>query len=253
MLRRAAWIACIAGILVQSSFLFTGGTLAQTLVSVVLIASASVLWIWRTAGWREAIITALGVMTIGYFAEFIGVATGFPFGEYAYSGSLGPALFGVSLIVPVAWLMLAYPAWHVSRFLVRGNRVFRVLLGAWALTVWDFFLDAQMVAAGNWGWANPEPSLIGIPGIPFTNYAGWLLVGVLLMSFLELRHARAVKKQEETIPPIATVIYLWTFIGSIVANLTFWDRPSIALVGGVLMATVAIPLCVQLLRAKRVR
>ena len=38
-----------------------------------------------------------------------------------------------------------------------------------------------MVAAGHWAWASPEPALPGVPGIPLTNYAGWLLVVALVM------------------------------------------------------------------------
>lgn len=246
----------------QASFLFTGGTMLQTLLSVTLLASASFFWIWRSIGLREALITVLGVMTIGYVAEVVGVATGYPFGEYAYSGGLGPSLLGVSLIVPVAWLMLAYPAWHVSQVLVSGTskiwQAGRIAVGAWALTAWDVFLDPQMVAAGNWGWANPEPSLIGVPGIPLTNYAGWLLVGVVMMSFLEFRYRRQSRKiptKRPTASKVAVVIYLWTFVGSIIANLTFWDRPTVAFVGGLLMATVAVPLCIRLyvLRQKDMR
>ena len=248
-LQRAAWVACIVGVSVQASFLFTSGTIEQTILSVVLLAGASFLWIWQAAGLRQAVLTSAGVMAIGYLAEAIGVATGFPFGEYAYSGGLGYSLLSVSLIVPVAWLMLAYPAWRVAKILVKGGSVktrgLRIAVGAWALTAWDVFLDPQMVDAGNWGWANPEPSLIGVPGIPLTNYAGWLLVSALIMLFLEYR-ATTSRTVETTIARVPVAIYLWTYLGSIVANLTFWDRPMVALVGGVLMGTIAFPLCIRL-------
>ena len=33
------------------------------------------------------------------------MATGFPFGAYAYAGALGPTLLGVPLVIPLAWAM----------------------------------------------------------------------------------------------------------------------------------------------------
>ena len=50
------------------------------------------------------------------------------------------------------------------------------LVGGVALAAWDLFLDPQMVDAGHWTWAHPDPGLPLVPGVPLTNYAGWLVV-----------------------------------------------------------------------------
>lgn len=242
-----AWILFSLGAAVQASFLFTGGTDWQTIISVLLLASVSGLIAYRVLGAKKGLLLCLGVMTIGFLAEAIGVATNFPFGEYAYSGGLGWSLLDVSVIVPFAWLMLAYPSWWVARYIIRGSTKLRVgarvLLGAWALTVWDIFLDPQMVAAGNWGWANPEPSLIGTPGIPLTNYAGWLIVSMLMMLFIEFVTRRSTKPIQTQ--PVMLAVYLWTYFGSIIANLTFFENTGVALAGGVFMGTVVVALIVR--------
>ncbi|PSO52868.1 MAG: carotene biosynthesis protein, partial [Actinobacteria bacterium QS_5_72_10] len=99
------------------------------------------------AGWLLAVAGGVGMG-----AELIGVATGWPFGEYRYTGALGPHVAGVTVVVPLAWTMMAYPALVVARH-VTQRPVAGVALAAWALTAWDLFLDPQMVADGAWRWA----------------------------------------------------------------------------------------------------
>ena len=107
----------------------------------------------------------LVVVPGAFLAEAVGVATGFPFGHYDYSHRLGPLLAGVPLLVPLAWLMMAYPCLLMARLLVGrftgidgAARVFATgLVAGGALAAWDVFLDPQMVAAGNWTWRHPAP------------------------------------------------------------------------------------------------
>jgi uncharacterized membrane protein len=118
-----------------------------TVASVVVFFVAAVADAARVHGPVGA-----GVLTAvagggGLAAEAVGVATGRPFGQYAYTGTLGPELLGVPVVVPLAWVMMAWPALVVARTLVpRGPAV--AVVGAGALTAWDVFLDPQMVAAG---------------------------------------------------------------------------------------------------------
>ena len=118
----------------------------------------------------------------------------FPYGSYTYSDDLGPTLLGVPFLVPLAWLMMAWPSWLLGRRLARPVR--RAPAGGahrWAAAVfaaWDVVLDPQMVEAGYWTWAHPRPGLPGIDTVPLTNLAGWLLAGVVLMTLLDLLVAR---------------------------------------------------------------
>ena len=249
---KAAWVCVLLGVAVQGSFMFNGGSFWQITASVLLLTAASVLLLWRNVGARAAVLAAAGVVLVTFLAEAIGVATNFPFGEYAYSGGLGWSLFGVSLIVPFAWLMMAYPAWEIAnRIITWGGKkgvAAKVVLASWAMVAWDVFLDTQMVAAGNWSWQNPEPSLIGTPGIPLTNYLGWFVVSTLIMLIFAWCFKEVKKNKTATGQYPLYAIYLWTWLGSVVANLTFWQRPGLALVGGIAMGTVAVWLLIVLRR-----
>jgi uncharacterized membrane protein len=111
------------------------------------------------------------------------------------------------------------------------------VVGGWALASWDLFLDPQMVAAGHWRWADTSP---GLQGIPLTNYVGWLAVSVALMAILD----RLVPRQGGDAQPLT--LYLWTYGSSVLANLAFFDRPAVALTGGIGMGVVALPLARRL-------
>lgn len=227
-LARSAPVAlAAAAVLLQVAYPLTHGPARDRLtvatVLVLFAASASHALVQRGPRWtaRFLLVVVGGALAV----EAVGVATGFPFGDYRYGDGLGPQVLGVPLVVPLAWAMLAYPA-HVA-----GVRLGRpVLAGAWALASWDLFLDPQMVAEDYWTWAEPH----GINGIPVSNHLAWLLVALLLMAALPARPAA-----DDRVPH---ALLLWTWGSSVLANLAFFGRPLVALTGGVAMALVTVPL-----------
>ena len=108
--------------------------------------------------------------------------------------------------------------------------------GGLTLAAWDLFLDPQMVAAGHWTWAHPSPALPGVPGVPLTNYAGWVLVAVLLMAALNRLFPR--RRAAEDVP---AAMLAWTWAGSTLGNAVFFGRPLVALWGGTLMGLLVLP------------
>src|SRR3982751_3694029 len=118
-----AWVLLGALVLAQIAYPLTeGGVRAGlTVVTVVLGYLLSVSHALLSRGWRAA-AALVGTATLGGFAvEAVGVATGFPFGTYDYSGQLGPKLLGVPLIIPLAWTWMAWPAWVAAVPLGRGR------------------------------------------------------------------------------------------------------------------------------------
>ena len=217
-----------------------------TILTVVLFALASLTHAWVTRGPRTAVTLLLVAGGVGLVAEAVGVATGFPFGSYAYAGTLGPEVLDVPVVIPLAWTMMAWPAYLVGVRLGR-SRLGTVAVGAAALASWDLFLDPQMVDAGHWRWADPSPALPGVPSVPLTNYAGWAVVAVVLMALLA---ALAPTRPGRDAVPYA--LYLWTWASSMLAHAAFFGLPASALWGGLGMGLVAVPLALSLRAARRV-
>ena len=240
--RRLGAPAVLAGavVLAQVAYPLTPRGTARdvlTVATVLLFAAASLSHAATTRGVRAA----AGLLVVagggGLLAEAVGVATGVPFGRYEYAGTLGPALLGVPRVIPLAWVMMAWPAYLVGARLARA-RAARVAVAAAALASWDLFLDPQMVDAGHWRWADPSPALPGVPAVPLTNYAGWAVVALLLMAVLD----RTVPSRRSTSDTVPYALYLWTYASSVLALAAFFGLPAAALWGGLGMGAVALPL-----------
>ena len=229
------WLLAAATVGAQIAYpLVEGERLRQVTIAVVVLfflASVTHAAVHRGAMWATGlvVVTAGG----GLLAEAVGVRTGIPFGEYAYTGTLGPELLGVPVVVPLAWTMMAYPLLLAAR---RISGRWTPLVGGFGLAAWDVFLDPQMVDDGRWRWADPTPGLPGVDGIPLTNYAGWLVVGVAMMAILHalLPDVRASEAQPAT-------LLFWTWIGSVLGNAFWFGSTEVAVAGGVALGLVALP------------
>jgi uncharacterized membrane protein len=248
-MRRLPWALLGALVLTQICYPLTAGGVRAglTVLTVVLGYLFSVSHAVVSRGWRAA-AALVGIATLGGFVvEAIGVATGFPFGSYAYSGQLGPRLLNVPLIIPLAWTWMAWPAWLAALRLAR-SRWARVALAAAGLAAWDLFLDPQMVAEGYWRWLDPTPALPGVPGVPIGNYLGWLGFAVLLMTGLSLAGGPRIGLSTGD-DKAALALWFWTYASSVLAHAVFLDLPASALWGGVVMGAVVLPLAVRLARS----
>lgn len=247
-----AWVCGLLLVLTQIVYSVTEprARLGLTVASVLVFAAASVCDAAARFGPRAAGRLLLVAGGGGLVAETVGVHTGFPFGEYRYTGSLGVEVLGVPVLVPLAWIMMCWPALLVGRALAGRRGWLVVPLGAWALASWDVFLDPQMVDAGHWVWADPTPALPGVAGVPLTNYAGWLVVAALMIATLHRQTATEPRELDLRAGP-APLLYLWTYGSSVWAHAAFFGRPWVSLVAGLLMGLVAVPFAAVLWRAHR--
>jgi putative membrane protein len=250
--RALPWGLLAALVLAEVAYpLVEGATRARFVVATVVLGYAlSVAHAALTRGARTAVVLVAATTGGGFAVEALGVATGFPFGEYAYSGALGPRPLGVSWVIPLAWTWMAWPAWLVAGRLVRPVAA-RVGVAGFGLAAWDLFLDPQMVAEGYWRWVDPDPALPGVPGIPVGNYLAWLGVGLLLAALLAATGGPAAHRSGPDAPMVA--LYLWTYYSSVLAHAVFLDSPASAAWGGLGMGLVALPLTARLLAAARTR
>lgn len=234
-LRALPWLLAALTVAAQIAYpLVEGDTLRDVTVLVVLLFTATCV---VHAAVHRGVAWALGLVVVtaggGLAAEAVGVRTGLPFGEYAYEGTLGPELLDVPLVVPLAWTMMAYPVLLAAR---RLTRHWVPVVGAFGLVAWDVFLDPQMVGDGHWTWADPEPSLPGVDGIPLTNYAGWAVVGLLMMLVLT-----AVLPRDDADESVPAVLLTWTWVGYVVGNVFWFGTTSVAVAGGSALGLLVVP------------
>jgi putative membrane protein len=121
---------------------------------------------------------ALGLAAVSLYAyaiEYVGIATGLPYGEFSYGVALGPMLpGGVPLGLPAFFLPLVVNAYVLVALAAGGRwRLARFRLPATVAVVLaiDLVLDPAAVALGLWQY-----SAAGVYyGVPLSNFAGWIL------------------------------------------------------------------------------
>ncbi len=217
---------------------------------VLLGAAVSVTAAAAAHGARTgAAVLGLVAVTAVVF-ESVGLATGFPYGPYTYSDALGPTLLGVPFLVPLAWLMMAWPSRVLAGLLTRRvrpsrRRPARVVVAAGVFAGWDVVLDPQLVQAGYWTWAEPRPGLPGIDTVPLTNLGGWLLAGLVLMALLDLAVERTAVPGGSRADAAPLLVIGWMVAGGALAHALWLDLPGSAAWGAALSLVVLAVLALQ--------
>lgn len=141
-------------------------------VSTSLLAAGVLGFTLERFGRRGWLLFALA-FGFGLLVEWIGSRSGVPFGSYSYTAS-GPALLGVPLLVPLGWFAFSIIALGVAP----SGRARAI--APLALVAWDLGLDPLMVQQGFWHFDGG-----GVyQGVPLSNFLGWYLAGLLLVSLL---------------------------------------------------------------------
>src|SRR5918997_2060867 len=201
--------ALLVGAQVGYSFLPPRHLTAATRSIVALMLAVAGAEAAQARGPRRGTALLAAAGAVGFAAELAGVATGRPFGHYAYSERLGPRVGGVPLAAAAAWAMMARPSWVVAGLLSR-RRLARIALAAGAPPPWDVFLDPRMAREGFWSW----PGGGRYEGIPASNFLGWWATGLGVFGVWSLLDPEPPDARDDG----ALALYAWTWVGETFAN-----------------------------------
>ncbi|MGB7342303.1 MAG: carotenoid biosynthesis protein [Phototrophicaceae bacterium] len=227
-----AWVLLMIG-MPWLQFFFGDDIIPLGVVAAAILQASAVFYFVQSQwGLLRTTLTFLIVAVLTWGAEFIGHTTSFPFGAYQYTDILQPQIAGVPLLIPVAWFMLLPSSWVMAQLIV-GNRstlqgkLAFIGMSAIALTVWDLFLDPQMVAWGFWVWDNP----VGYFGIPYSNYFGWLLVAAIVTT--------VVNPPKLEVFPLALIYGIVWFL-QMIGQGVIWQQIGPAIVGTIAMGAIMV-------------
>ncbi|WP_200530744.1 bisanhydrobacterioruberin hydratase [Halorubrum sp. LN27] len=188
----------------------------------------------RAIGWIGALVAYT------YAIELFGVATGWPYGTFEYTVSLGPMLGGVPLALPVFFIPLVVNAYLLCLLLLgprASNGWLRLATVIAAVVAMDVVLDPGAVALGFWTFGGGA-----FFGVPLSNYAGWVLsatvaVVALDRAFAGTTLADRLRDCEFMLDDMVSFVILW-------GGINLWY-------GNLLPAAVAVAFGVGLVRADR--
>lgn len=147
----------------------------QQLTPVGMVLAAFVLLFYHEPKNLKSALAFAGIVLITFIAELIGVNTQWLFGHYLYGPALGVQLWNTPVVIGLNWLVLVYGFSVLLKN--QQSHWYYPLLGAGAMTAFDFVMEPVANATGMWTWQG------GI--IPLRNYTDWFLLSALL--FLALR------------------------------------------------------------------
>jgi len=138
--------------------------------------------------WTSGIARRWGVLVLltAYGIEWLGVRTGFPFGQYHYTDTFGPMLGPVPLAIPLAWHVVVTNALFVVRMVASScSRLTELGLVGLLCALYDFVLEPFATKVRHyWVWADGT--------VPPLNYAAWFVLSALMVALfapaLGLRH-----------------------------------------------------------------
>ncbi|AIS32016.1 carotenoid biosynthesis protein [Methanobacterium formicicum] len=144
-------------------------------------------------GKKNMLIFFLITWAVSFTFENLSIATGFPFGYYHYSPSLG--MMTVPLIIIFAYFAVGYLSFALAHVLtgqyarkLQGKQVFLVpLIAAFIMVMWDLTIDPlSSTLLGMWVWTNPGAYF----GVPVSNFFGWFLVVYIFFQIFALYLSR---------------------------------------------------------------
>ncbi len=131
----------------------------------------------RAVGWIGVLVAYT------YFIEHLGVRTGWPYGTFEYTISLGPMLGGVPLALPLFFIPLVMNAYLLCLLLLGGRASrgwIRLFVVVPTVVAMDVVLDPGAVAVGFWDFGGGA-----FYGVPLSNYAGWVLSATVAVGTLD--------------------------------------------------------------------
>lgn len=232
-----AFVVMVAGMVATP--LFERGGDERRLLALVVVASLFVTAVAASVGSHGArsLVAAGAIVVVTFLVEVLGSRTGFPFGEYDYTGALTPQLFAVPIVVSFAWAGITLTVHGALRNVAIGSppraAIVRIATMALAITAWDVFLDPQMVGEGYWRWETTSPSF---RGIPLVNYLGWMLTAGVTATLASVL-CGPVRRRASSLPRI---VYATLVVFSTLGFLVFFDDAVVALVGGLAMGCFVV-------------
>ncbi len=136
-------------------------------------------------------IDVLLVGIIGFTVEWIGVHTGYLFGDYAYGKNLGWKWLDIPLMISVNWAMLSFSSIACILHL-KVPDVVKAFLSALLMTGLDVLIEPVAVQSDFWSWNNGT--------IPLFNYVCWFLISLPIHFYL-------IKRKTPQQNPVSVVLF----------------------------------------------
>ncbi len=150
----------------------------------------------------DALVFA-GIFLAGFLAEWIGVHSGFPFGNYSYGSNLGFKIDEIPVMIGANWAVLVFVTGAIAS-VVFNKIATRVVGGAAMMVLLDLFMEPVAPVFDFWTFEGGEA--------PVQNYFGWLAVAILLQFLFQKRIGKGDVKFSLHVYSTQLVFFVYFFL-----------------------------------------
>ena len=170
---------------------------------------------------RGIIVFTILCVAVGAFFEILSLRTGFPFGHYRFTDLMGPAIFGLPIMLALSYVGMGYLSWILGLAILQlhnqglsGRNIFLLpVVSSFVMTAWDLSMDPVWGAIDHaWVWRNGGSYY----GVPISNFFGWLLTTYIFYQLFALYlKNRAVLRSPTNYLRLAIIFYAVSAAGNL--------------------------------------
>jgi len=180
-------------------------------------------------GWKGIAVFMVVTLIVSNILENSSILTGFPFGTYYYTDSLGPKIALVPFFISLSYISFGYLAWVFSTILVgevrRNSTILTTvavsLVASFVMVDWDLSLDPLASTINHaWIWTQGGAYF----GVPISNFLGWFFTDWIFFQLFALYQGRHGSEDLSRALPTAhylqpIMVYSWTGFGFVLSYL----------------------------------
>tara|TARA_B110000503_G_scaffold143727_1_gene247688 strand:+ start:4267 stop:4926 length:660 start_codon:yes stop_codon:yes gene_type:complete len=167
-------ISAIVGIILGFQDWFIAKTPLNLIIQLTLLV-----WVFPIKNAKQTFLLLL-FFTLGMTAEIVGVATGFPFGKYAYGTNLGFKFMEVPLLIGCNWAVLVFCGAAIANRLF-SNIWIKSFFGGALMVLLDIPMEIVAPAFDFWEFVSHAP---------IENYFSWFFIGAVMHFLFHTLHLK---------------------------------------------------------------
>jgi putative membrane protein len=136
---------------------------------------------------------------IGMSVEWIGVHTGYLFGNYEYGQNLGDKLDGIPYVIGFNWALIVVSSATLAKHFFRYS-ILTPFVAALFMVGLDVLMEPVAVASDFWIWTDGY--------IPIYNYVCWYIVGLFLQLIYHLLKLNESNKVNDSLFVILALFFI---------------------------------------------
>jgi putative membrane protein len=136
---------------------------------------------------------------VGMLVEWVGVHTGYLFGNYEYGQNLGQKFDGIPYVIGCNWALIVVSSATLAKHFFRHSYL-TPIFAAIIMVILDIFMEPVAISSDFWSWTNGY--------IPIYNFVCWFFIGLVLQLIYHFFKLNESNKVNDALFVIMTLFFI---------------------------------------------